>query len=396
MSDSQSPNSDWRTDWEFPAGVSYLNHGSFGPSPRPVREALSRWNDALESQPMDFFVRQMEPELDVATVRLGNFVGADPRDVLLLDNATWAMNIVAHSVELAEGDEVLLTDHEYGAVRRVWQAVCNRVGARVVTARLPDPVDSVDAVVDAVFASVTPRTRMLVVSHVTSPTALILPVAEICARARSSGVPVCIDGPHAVAMLPLKLSELGCDYYAASCHKWLSAPFGSGFLYVRRGMQSRMRSVVTSWGRSVGGRGPDWRDEFNWLGTRNPAPLLSIPAAIDYLEGVGLDVFREHSFDLARYARTCLSAVPGVDPFVESVEWQGSMATLVVDAPAWPKPSVNETDELQQALWSEHQIEVPLTRHGGQRLLRVSCHMYNTRAEIDGLCEALKRLLGGR
>jgi len=221
MTEQLSTNSDWRMDWEFPDGVSYLNHGSFGPSPRTVREAKQGWDDALETQPMDFFIRRMEPELDVAVQRLGAFVGADPRDVLFLDNATWAMNVVAHSVELAAGDEVLLTDHEYGAVRRLWQAVCDRVGARVVTARLPDPMDSVDGVVDSVFAAVTPRTRMLVVSHVTSPTALILPVARICARAQSSGVPVCIDGPHAVAMLPLKLAELGCDYYTASCHKWL-------------------------------------------------------------------------------------------------------------------------------------------------------------------------------
>jgi len=181
---------------------------------------------------------------------------------------------------MSAGDEVLMTDHEYGAVVRSWRQRCQETGASLVIGRLPQPLESVDQVVDALFAGATPRTKLLVVSHVTSKTAVILPLREICARARRLGIPVCVDGPHALAMAPVEIDRLGCDFYAASCHKWLSAPFGSGFLYVHPRWQPSARPSIVSWGRTLSGQSSGWMDDFIWSGTRDPSAFLSVPAAI--------------------------------------------------------------------------------------------------------------------
>ncbi|MCA9268724.1 MAG: aminotransferase class V-fold PLP-dependent enzyme, partial [Planctomycetales bacterium] len=302
----------FRDQWSLRPDTIYLNHGSFGPPPIVVQQARSRFQQALDAQPMDFFTRQLEPQLDAVRGALGEFVGAAPEKLALVDNATYAMNIVAESVPLAHGDEVLLTNHEYGAVKRIWQRACDRAGATVRTVDLPDPIESVDQVVAAVAAGFNGRTRLLVVSHITSPTAVTLPVAELCDAARAAGVAVCIDGPHAVAQIPLAIEQLGCDFYAASCHKWLSAPFGSGFLYAHPRWHELIQPPILSWGNTnlpIGRR--SWRDEFNWSGTRDTSALLAIGSAIDFLRDVGLEPFRQRTQYLASYARRRLLELTG-------------------------------------------------------------------------------------
>jgi isopenicillin-N epimerase len=392
-----------RDEWSLPDGVTYLNHGSFGPSPRCVQEARAAWSARLESQPMQFFVRDLENELDAAAARLGAFVGADGHDLVFVDNATAGMNIVAANVELGPGDEVLLSDHEYGAVIRIWREACRRAGALLVVRPLSATLESVDAIVEDLFAGVTDRTRLIVVSHVTSPTAVILPVAQICRRARERNLPVCIDGPHALAMIPVDLRQIGCEFYAASCHKWLSAPFGSGFLYVARRRQQGLQPAVLSWGGSVSGRPTSWKDEFTWSGTRDPAAFLAVPAAIDFLEQYGVEDFRRDTHELAAYARRCIgdviSDMPNdarLEPLVaDSPAWYGSMIALPLPpTQAQPSPPA-QADPLQAALWRHYRIEAPVTRWQGRRFLRVSCHLYNSRSDIDRLAAALAELTGG-
>ena len=385
-----------RHEWTIEDGVTYLNHGSFGPSPRPVQEARAAWTARLERQPMQFFVRDLERELDAAAARLGAFISADPQDLIFVDNATVGMNIVAASVNLSPGDEVLLTDHEYGAVMRIWREACRRAGAQVVVRSIGSKLHSAEEIADALLAGVTDRTRLIVVSHVTSPTAVVLPVAAICRGARERGVPVCIDGPHAVVMVPLDLGEIDCDYYAASCHKWLSAPFGSGFLYVARRCQAALRPLVVSWGRSISGRPASWKDEFNWTGTHDPAAYLAIPAAIEFLERYGLENFRRETHALAAYARQRIGEFAGVEPLVpDGPEWYGSMVALALPGPGSQPAHPAEPDPLQAALWQRFQIEAPVMRWQGRRLLRVSCHLYNDRSDIDRLIVALAELTGG-
>ena len=383
------------TEWSFAAGVTYLNHGSFGPSPGVVRAERERWSRMLEEQPMEFLVRELDQHLDAAVRPLAELVGAKPGNLVLVDNATFAMNIVASSIRLEPDDEVLLTDHEYGAVQRIWRHHCERAGARLVTCELPWPIVSVEDVVETLAAAMTDRTRLVVVSHVTSNTATVFPVREICAAARKRGIPVCIDGPHAVAMRDINLKAIDCDFYAASCHKWLSAPFGSGFLFVHPRRQKQLQPALVSWGRSLSGRPLRWQDEFNWLGTRDPAAMLSIPAAIAFLRKHGFDAFREQTHRLARYARQRIEGLTGLPAVIpDSADWYGSMIALPLPQPAgWVPTAHGEPDALQRALVEQHGIEVPVFSWKSRRLLRVSCHLYNEESDIDRLVNALTEFL---
>jgi len=374
--------------------VIYLNHGSFGPTPRSVFAAREAWSQRLASQPMDFFLRQMEPALDAAIARLGQLIDANPRDLVFVDNATVAMNAVAESFPLSPGDEVLLNDHEYGSVRRIWQRVCDRQQARVVCATIPVPLATVDDVLEPLFAAVTPKTRLIVISHVTSPTAIVFPVEALCARAQELGIPVCIDGPHAIAMREVSLKSMQPAFYCASLHKWLSAPLGTGFLYVDRRWQHKLTPPVLSWGKSLTGRPARWQDEWNWLGTRDPAGFLAVPAAIEFLESISMQTFRDYGHQLARQARQRIEALCGTQSLVpDDAQWYGNMITVPLPEGPSLRSSPNSWDPWTQQLWEKFRIEIPVVDWHGRRHIRVSCHLYTTTAEIDLLLEALQHLL---
>ncbi|HEX2475373.1 MAG TPA: aminotransferase class V-fold PLP-dependent enzyme, partial [Lacipirellulaceae bacterium] len=343
----------WRDEWSIRADTTYLNHGSFGPTPRPVRECQLAWQQRMTSQPMDFFVRQFEPAWLESRTHLARFVCTAPESLAFVENSTAGMNVVAATVRLQAGDEVLLTDHEYGAVQRIWRRACQTAGAaEPVIAQLPRQFESADQVVDAIFRAATERTRLLVVSHITSPTAIILPVRKICDEARRRGIAACVDGPHAPAQVPVALDELACDFYTASLHKWISAPLGSGFLYVAPRWQERVRTPILSWGRVSPTKPVAWWEEFVWTGTRDPSAYLAAPAAIELLERVGLAKFRARTHCLARYARQRLVELIGLRPHVPDCnEWYGSMASV-------PLPP-GDARALQNALWQKHGIEVP-------------------------------------
>lgn len=380
-----------RQAWSIPDGVTYLNHGSFGPTPIEVQAVRTEWSSKLAAQPMDFFLREMEPALDAAAVVLGKFIGAAGEDLCFVDNATVAMNIVAQSLPLSPGDEVVLNNHEYGAVRRIWQAACTRQQATLVQPTIPTPISSTDEIINAIFNAVTPRTKLIIVSHVTSPTAIVFPVEEICRRAKTLKIPVCIDGPHAIAMRPVSLKKIDCAFYCASLHKWLSAPLGSGFLYVRRDWQQKLSPPVVSWGRSLGGRPARWQDDYNWLGTRDPAPFLAVPNAIRFLEDIGLDAFREHGHKLAKIVRDRLTNDWQVDALIpDDTAWYGTMITIPLPPGPILRPKPQSWDPLQVALWERYRIEAPIMDWNGRRHLRVSCHAYNTREELDLLFAALR------
>ena len=305
--------------WDLDPATTYLNHGSFGPSPKAVRAAREEWSTNLERQPMRFFCQQMEEELHNAAEHLAKFLHTKAARLALVDNATIAMNIVADSVDLQPGDEVLLTDHEYGAVRNIWNRKCLQAGAKIVIAQLPFPLDD-EGTVATISDAISGDTKIIVFSHVTSPTAAILPVKAICQLAKQRGVLTAIDGPHAVAMLDIHLDDIGCNFYCASCHKWLCAPFGSGFLWVHPKHHGKVRCPITSWGGSIAGHEARWQDRTNWLGTRDPAPLLSIPTAIKFFADVGLATFRQNAHELICHARRELLTIDDIGPFCTSTE----------------------------------------------------------------------------
>ncbi|HEY2148663.1 MAG TPA: aminotransferase class V-fold PLP-dependent enzyme, partial [Pirellulales bacterium] len=298
--------------WHIRGGTIYLNHGSYGPPPDAVRLARRQWIDRLDENPVDFFNRHFEPELFAARDRLAKFVGTSGENLIFVENATAGMNVVASSFRLAAGDEVLATDHEYGAVLRIWDRASREAGAALKIVELLLAFTSADETVAAIFAAAGKRTKLLIVSHITSPTAVTLPIEQICAEARRRGVATAIDGPHALAQLPLAIDSLGCDFYAASCHKWLSAPVGSGFLYVAPRHQRLVRPPELSWGRIQPTPVERWSDEFVWTGTRYPSAYLTVPTAIEFLEHVGLENFRARTHWLAQYARRRLVELTGL------------------------------------------------------------------------------------
>ena len=428
----QSQKSSFRELWALRSGVIYLNHGSFGPSPRLVMAARQKWIEDLESEPLDFFVRQLEGHLEHARRRLGEVVGTDGENLVFVDNATFAMNIVAASFPLAAGDEVLATNHEYGAVLRIWRERCRKAGARLVVQKLPELFVEPGEVVDEFFRGATNRTRLIVISHITSPTALILPVREICHRALEREIRICIDGPHALAAAPIEIDRLGSDFYCASCHKWLSAPFGSGFLYVHPRWRQTVQPVVLSWGSSLSGRPPSWQDEFVWSGTRDPSPFLAVPAAIDFLANLargpstcgastgtalgetarggeshserawlstgrggveGVALFRQISGAMVEQARKSITEITRLQPIgAPTHPWYGTMITLPLPETVAESPQ-GHIHPFQAALWERFQIEAPVVNWNGRRHIRVSCHLYNDAQEIAHLATALEELL---
>lgn len=387
---------DWKSAWDLDPHVTYLNHGSFGPAPREVLAARQYYQQLVQTNPMDFFVRQMENTLDAARTYLGNFVGTAGKNLIFVDNATFGMNVVAESFPLQAGDEVLANDHEYGAVLRIWRRACLRAGANLIVRKLPQPLESPDQIVESLFAAVTPQTRLIVISHITSPTALIFPVQEVCKRARQQGISVCIDGPHAPAAIDIRLDQLQCDFYVASCHKWLSAPFGSGFLYVHPRKQSLLTPPVVSWGASLSGRPATWSDELLWSGTRDPSAFLSVPPAIGFLKKIGLEKFRQHARQLIDYARERIVDLTSLPPLCTSPEqWTATMIACPLPESVGETPP-NHMHPLQQQLWDQFEIEIPIVNWSNRRWIRVSAHLYNDRAQIDTLVSALKTLVMDR
>lgn len=376
--------------WDLDPETIYLNHGSFGPSPIEVCAVRQQWSAMLERQPMRFFCQQMESLLEKTAEDLAVFLQTKPARLALLDNATIAMNVVAESVQLQSGDEVLLTDHEYGAVRNIWNRKCQQVGARVVTARLPFPLNDLDAI-EAVTAAISDRTRIVVVSHVTSPTAAVLPVKAICDIAKQRGVLTAIDGPHAVAMLDVRLDELGCDFYCASCHKWMCAPFGSGFLWAHPRHHHKLCCPIVSWGGSMSGRAACWQDRINWLGTRDPAALLSISAALHFLAGITLPEFRSYAHGLIKTFRSGMFAIDGVGPLcVPDDQDVVSMCAVELPQPTgWEAGYHGHPDPLQVELRDEHGIEAMVAAWNGRRFLRVSAYLYNSEDDIERLLAAV-------
>jgi len=378
---------DLHQEWTLAEGVTYLNHGSFGPSPDCVQQERQRWLRELEAQPMQFFVRRLEDELDRAASAVGEFVGCRGDDLVFVPNATHGMNIVAASTPLEPGDEVLLTNHEYGAVRRLWGRRCSEAGAKTTLATLPCDWGDEGQLADALFQRATDRTRVIVISHVSSQTAIVFPVAAVCRRARQARITTVIDGPHALAMLPVDVREIGCDYYTASCHKWLSGPFGSGFLFARPEHQHRLKPVTTSWGRSLSGRNPRWQDEFHWPGTFDPTPYLTVPSAIAFLGRIGMETFRKQTRELADTARNQLIQI-GAEPVTSKEHCAPPMVSMhlphVLRSDAWPgKPHPLQIELAEQG------IEAPLFEWQDRLHLRVSCHLYNTLDDIERLVAAL-------
>ena len=367
--------------------VIFLNHGSFGACPEPVFRVYQSWQLELERQPVEFLARRFADLMRNARESLAAFVGADANELVYVPNATTGLNIVARSLPLQGGDEVLATDHEYGALDRTWRFLCAKRGARYIRQPVPLPVESAEQVVEAVWSGVTPRTRVLFISHITSPTAIIFPVAGLVKRAREAGLITIVDGAHTPGQIPLDLKTLGADFYSGNCHKWMCAPKGAAFLYARRDMQRWVEPLVVSWGWESEKPGPSrFVDEQEWQGTRDIAVYLSVPAAIQFMAEHDWPHVQRKCHELVRYARERVGELTGLPPItLDSPEWFAQMAAL-------PIPHC-DLDTLKRRLYDEFRIELPTVEWNGRHFVRISIQGYNTRADVDALVEALRILL---
>jgi isopenicillin-N epimerase len=383
--------------WPLDRDVVFLNHGSFGACPREVLRYQAALRDELEAEPVRFLSREIDERLDAARTALAAFVGADPGDLAFVVNATSGVNAVLRSRVFTAGDELLVTDHAYNACRNTLNFVAERSGARVVVVTVPFPVSSPGHVVDAVLAGVTPRTRLALLDHVTSPTGLILPVERLSAALRGRGVDVLIDGAHAPGMLPLNLAALGATYYTGNCHKWLCAPKGSAFLWIRRDRQLDVRPLTISHGANAVSPGRSrFRLEFDWTGTSDPTAWLTVPRAIEYLGGLlpgGWPALMARNHALAVDARRLLCETLDT-PAPCPDEMIGSLASLRLpdgDGEArWRRP-----DPLQRRLFEAWGIEVPVMSWPAapRRLIRISAQLYNRREHYEHLAQALAKEL---
>jgi isopenicillin-N epimerase len=374
-------------------GVVNLNTGSFGPLPRVVFERVTELRHRLAEEPMDFFLRGAPPLLWEARCRLGEFIGADPRRLVFTTNVTASVNLVASSLRLAAPGEILLTDHEYGAMHWCWERAAERLGLSVRTFPLPILADNPGQIVTAAVDAMSDRTRLLFFSHVLSPTGMILPARELCAEARKRGIVSVVDGAHAPAFVPLNLDEIDADFYGANCHKWLLAPTGSGFLYLGRGNESRLSPLQVSWGYHKEKHPLDEQDTWGstprlrfleFEGTRDFSPWLAVPAAIDFQANLGWQPIRERIEELVRHVRARFDWLFPATP--THPQLHGAMTAFRL--PAGVEPQV-----LRRRLWEEHRIELPIIERPDGLLIRVSTHFYNTEEEVDHLAAALPRLL---
>lgn len=369
-----------------------LNTGSFGPLPRVVFDRVTELRRRLAEEPMDFLVRQSPPLLWAARERLAGFLSADPRRLIFTANVSAAVNTVAASLSLSSPGEVLLSDHEYGAMHWCWERAARRQGLTLRTFALPPLPRSPAEIVEAARTALTERTRLLFFSHVLSPTGMVLPARELCAEARRRGVLTMIDGAHAPAMVPLELDRLGCDFYGGNGHKWLLAPTGAGFLYLGAGSEDRLQPLQVSWGWHHDRARPDERDEFGstpriraleFEGTRDLCPWLAVPSAIEFQERLGWEPIRARNAALVRHVRDRVKLPPATP---EHPELHGFLT-------AFRLPAGTDAGLLRRELWERHRIEAPIIERPDGLLIRVSTHFYNTEEEIDRLAEALPSLL---
>lgn len=390
-----------RALWNLDPAFTFLNHGSYGAVPGSILEKRYQLELRLESQPVRFFMREFEELLSRARERLSKFLGADPEGLVFVHNATTGVNTVLKSLRFSPGDEILITDHIYNACRNVVHWVVSRDGATVNVVETPFPISSRSEVLNRILDRVSERTKLVLIDHVTSPTALVFPVEEIVAEMSLRGIDVLIDGAHAPGMLPLNLRALGAAYYTGNCHKWMCAPKGSAFLYIREDRRRLIRPLVTSHGANSPRQDKSFLHlEFDWVGTDDYTPFLLIPDCIEFLDSLypgGVSELMARNHDLAVKARDMLCRefnvpVPCPDDMIGSM---ASVPVLPLDPEADPAQRV---DKIQDKLFHEFRIEVPVISwpSSGRRLVRISCQAYNSMEDYLRLADALKVLIGER
>ena len=369
--------------------IHFLNHGSFGATPKQVFEAYQKWQLRLEHQPVLFLGREFNGLLRESRQALGEYLNADADDLAYIPNATHGTNIVARSLNLQTGDEILTTDHEYGACDYTWDFVCKKAGAKYIHQAIFLPVHSEEEIIEEFFQGVTAHTKAIFLSHITSPTALRLPAEQICRRAREAGILSIVDAAHSPGQIHFDLQELGADIVFGNCHKWMLSPKGAGFLYVRREIQDMIEPLIVSWGFNPTpeiAAGSRFIDILQWTGTKDPAAALAVPAAIQFMHEHNWDEVRRDCHVLLRQALERICDLTGLQPpYPLDSDFYYQMGIA-------PLPQ-SDLALLKRRLYDEFNVEAPLIQWQDRQFIRISVQGYNTQEDIDALINALKALL---
>jgi len=367
------PRSEWKLDPEF----IFLNHGSYGATPRSVLAEQDRWRERMERHPTGFMTYELPTALRKAAAHLATFVGCDAKDLVFVENTTVGCNTVLNSLGLTPADEILVTNHSYAAVRKAAEHVARKTGARIVEAQVPFRILAVKQIIDAVAAQLGPRTRIVILDHITSPTAVIFPVRELTSLCRAAGAFVLIDGAHAPGMLSLDISSIGANWYVGNCHKWLMAPKGSAFLWTHSKLQEEIHPLAVSHGYRCG-----YAAEFDWIGTRDPSAWLAVPAAIACHIRMGGQALRERNIKLACESASRLASHWKTERGSPD-KLTGSMAA--VRLPINGAATIERAIELRRWLFEVHRIELAIVPFAGSLWARISAQAYNEYADYQRL-----------
>ena len=367
--------------------ITYLNFGSFGACPEPIFEEYIKRQRELEHEPVQFITNNGLEYVKLSREALGKYIGCNGDDVIFTPNPTFAINIVAKNFALTTGDEILSTDLEYGAMDRTWNYYCAKSGAKFIRQNIRFPIESKEDFIDKFWKGYSEKTKAIFISHITSATALILPVKEICEEAKKRGLITIVDGAHVPGHIPLDLSKLEADYYTGACHKWMMTPKGSSFLFVKKKFQDALEPLIISWGyESEQPSGSRFLDYHQFNGTRDFSAYLTIPKAIEFMQNNNWEQVSGECRKLVLYnaKRFCdlLSTTP-ISPLNE--EFLGQMFSIPI--------STKDPAGLQKKLFKKYQIEIPVTKRGSNFFIRYSIQAFNTQSDLDKLFESLEREL---
>ena len=370
--------------------IIFLNHGSFGATPRPVLNAYQNWQRKLEKQPVKFLAVDLFDHLEFARNSLANYLYTEPEYLAFIPNATFGVNVVARSLNFKNGDEILTSNHEYGACENAWQYVCNQTGAILIRQDIPLPLSEEGEIIDRIFSRVTNHTKLIFISHITSPTAIRFPIEEICRRARELGILTFVDGAHAPGQIDVNLNKIQPDFYTGNCHKWMLAPKGAGFLYANLDVQDFIEPLVVSWGW---GGNPDYssgsrfHDNLQWWGTHDPSAFLSVPEAINFQKKYDWNLIRENCRSMVIETRKKIASLTGMDQICpDTRNWINQMFISRL-------PTYIQADELKRYLYKNYSIEVPVITWNDHKFIRVSIQGYNTHEDLSTLLVALDEFL---
>jgi len=371
--------------YHLDSSITFLNHGSFGACPKPVFEVYQNWQRKLEQQPVEFMAIKVYDFLEEARHALGDYVGCHGDDLIFVTNPTTAVNTVIRSLDLGLDDEVLMTDMEYGSLVRTWEHYAQDKGFSIVQQFTPVPLTTHEDYIEHFWKAVTERTKIIYLSEITSSTGLILPVDAICKKAKEAGIMTIVDGAHVPAHIPLNIAEMDPDVYVGACHKWLSAPKGSSFLYVKKSLQETIEPLIISWGSEVDPSPSPFIYESQYQGTWDPSAFLTVPAAIQFQQEHDWNSVSKRSRALNRETRGRIYEIIDSEPICPNTEeWLGQMASIITN--------IENGLDFKRRLMDEYKIEIPVFPWGDKILFRTSFNAYNDENDADRLIEVLGKL----